>query len=78
MFQLAALSVADKPAASVASDIGAHPYALGKLAPHATKLGKANTKKIVQSFADADMKMKSTATDPWLLVEEALIKTASI
>ena len=78
VFQLAALAVADKPAASVASDIGAHPYALGKLAPHASGLGKSNIKKIVHSFADADMKMKSSATDPWLLVEEALIKTASI
>lgn len=75
VFQLATLAVTDKPAASVASDIGAHPYALGKLAPHAKSLGKGNIKKIVQTFADVDMKMKSSATDPWLLVEEALVKT---
>lgn len=78
VFQLAALAVSDKPAAAIASDIGAHPYALGKLAPHAKKLGRDSSRKIVTIFADIDTKMKSTGTDPWLLIEEALIKTASI
>lgn len=76
VFQLAALAVADKPSGEVAKDIGAHPYALGKLAPHAKKLGRTGTKKIVQIFARADTAMKSTATDPWLLIEQALVKTA--
>ena len=76
VFQLAALAVSDKPSGEVAKDIGAHPYALGKLAPHARSLGKSGTKKIVQIFADADIAMKSSATDPWLLIEDALIKTA--
>lgn len=78
VFQLAALAVADKPAAAVASDIGAHPYALGKLAPHAKKAGQNSVRKIVKYFADADSAMKSSATDPWLLIEEALIKTATL
>lgn len=77
-FQLAALSVTDKPTNEVASGIGAHPYALGKLAPHAKKLGANNIRKVIQYFADADSTMKSSATDPWLLIEEALIKTASL
>ena len=38
VFQLAALSATDKPTADIAKDIGAHPYALGKLAPHAEHL----------------------------------------
>ena len=78
VFQLAALAATDKPTAAVASDIGGHPYALGKLAPHANRLGRGNVKKIVQVFADTDTKMKSSATDPWLLIEESLIKTASV
>jgi DNA polymerase III delta subunit len=78
VFQLAALAVSDKPSAAVASDIGAHPFAVGKLAPHAKKIGQSGARKIVRYFADADTAMKSTATDPWLLIEEALIKTASV
>lgn len=75
VFQLAALAVTDKPSGEVAKDIGAHPYAVGKLAPHAKKLGRSGTKKIVQIFADTDTAMKSSATDPWLLIEQALVKT---
>ncbi len=78
VFQLAALAVADKLAAEVAKDIGAHPYALGKLAPHAKRLGRTGARKLVAIFADADTAMKSTSTDPWLLIEEALVKTALI
>lgn len=78
VFQLTALAASSKPSGEVASDIGAHPYALGKLAPRAKKLGRTDTRKIIRIFADTDMAMKSTATDPWLLVEKALIKTASV
>ncbi len=77
VFQLAALAVADKPSGEVAKDIGAHPYALGKLAPHAKKLGRTGTKKILAIFADTDTFMKSTTTDPWLLIEQALVKTTT-
>jgi len=73
VFQLAALAVTDKPSAEVASAIGAHPYALGKLAPYAKKLGRARIKKIVAIFADADTAMKSTPTEPWILIEQALV-----
>ena len=78
VFQLAALAVADKPSGEVASAIGAHPYALGKLAPYAKKLGRPGARRILAIFADADMAMKSTGVDPWLLIEESLIKIASV
>lgn len=77
-FQLAALTVATKPSDQVARDLGVHPYGLSKLAPHAKKLGPAGARKVVGYFADADSAMKSTATDPWLLVERALIKTTTV
>ncbi len=77
-FQLATLGATDKPSAEVASAIGAHPYALGKLTPYAKRLGRGGTKKILLIFADTDVAMKSTATDPWLLIEEALIKTSVV
>ena len=76
-FQLAALAVAgDKSSADVAKDLGVHPYGLSKLTSHARKRGKAGAKKIIAAFAKADTGMKTSATDPWLLVERALIETA--
>lgn len=78
VFQLAALASSTKSSPEVAADIGAHPYAVGKLAPQAKKIGRSGAKKIVVIFADTDSAMKSTTTDPWLLIEEALIKTASL
>lgn len=78
VFQMAALAAADKPSGEVAKDIGAHPYALGKLAPHATKFGIGSTNKLLDIFADTDTAMKSTTADTWLLIERALIKTASL
>lgn len=78
VFQLAALVTTDKPAGELASVIGAHPYALGKLAPYAKKLGRSGARRILTIFADADAAMKSSAVDPWLLVERALIKTTTL
>lgn len=77
-FQLAALAIADKPDAEVAKDIGAHPFALSKLAPHAKRLGRGGARRVVAAFAEADEGMKTSAASPWLLIERALIKTAQI
>lgn len=78
VFQLAALTASNGPTADVAKDIGAHPYALGKLAPHARSLGRSGTKKLVATFADTDTAMKSTGVEPWLLIENVLLKATSI
>lgn len=77
-FQLAALAVSEKSSADVAKDLGAHPFALQKLAPYAKKQGKPGTRKIIAAFAEADAGMKTSAIEPWLLIERALIKTANI
>lgn len=77
-FQLATLSVSEKPSVEVAKDLGAHPFALSKLAPHAKKLGKGGTRKVITIFAEADSGMKTSAGDPWLLLERALIKVACL
>jgi DNA polymerase III delta subunit len=77
-FHLAVLAVGDKPPGDSAKDVGAHPFALSKLAPYARKLGKQGAKKIVAIFADADDAMKTSAAEPWLLIERALIKVANI
>jgi DNA polymerase III delta subunit len=78
-FQLAALCVAEgRTSAEVAKDLGAHPFALSKLAPYAGKLGVAGGKKVSAAFAEADASMKTSAEDPWLLIERLLVKIANI
>ncbi|MEP6710506.1 MAG: DNA polymerase III subunit delta [Candidatus Saccharibacteria bacterium] len=77
-FQLAALSVAQKSGGEVAKDIAAHPFVLQKLAPHAKKIGRTGARKVIAAFADADQGMKTSAADPWLLIERALQKVAVI
>jgi DNA polymerase III delta subunit len=72
------LVVSDAPSADVAKDMGVHPYALSKLAPAAKRLGRTGAKKVVAAFAEADEAAKSSAADPWLLVERALIKVACL
>lgn len=76
-FQLAALSASDQPGQDVAKDIGAHPFALQKLTPHARRLGSAGVAKIIHVFAETDAALKTSAGEPWLLIERALVKVAS-
>jgi DNA polymerase III delta subunit len=78
VFQLAVLGVSEKPAALVASDLAAHPFALSKLAPYASKLGQEGARHVVAAFAEADAGMKTSVGEPWLLIERALLKTARL
>lgn len=73
-FQLAALSTSTKPSSEIAKDIGVHPYSLGKLSPYAKNLKTGQVRTIIECLARADIAMKSTAADPWLLIEKALIE----
>jgi DNA polymerase-3 subunit delta len=77
-FQLIALVVSDKSSAEVAKDLGAHPFALSKLTTYAASMGRDEAQAILQAFAEADAGMKTSAADPWLLIERALLKTANI
>lgn len=75
-FQLAALSVAGVPDATVASDLGVHPFVISKLRPLAKRVEKTGAKKIIEIFAEADTALKTSVGDPWLLIERALVKAA--
>lgn len=76
--QLLALTLGDKPSAEIAKDIGAHPYAMSKLGSPAKQLGVAGSKRVIQAFAEADTAMKTSAAEPWLLIERALMKVSSM
>lgn len=78
VYQLALLAVSSKTPSTAAGDIGAHPYALSRLAPYAKKLGRVGSRKAISYFADTDNDMKLSASDPWLLIERALLNVASI
>jgi DNA polymerase-3 subunit delta len=78
VFQLAALSVSEMPANEVAKDLGAHPFALSKLTSYAKKLGKSRIRQVVAAMAEADTSLKTSAADPWLLIERALVKISTI
>lgn len=78
VFNLAALSVADKPSAEVAKDLGAHPYALSKLSSQSQRLGRVRAGQIIEIFAEADEAMKMSSAEPWLLIERALLKVMTV
>lgn len=75
-FLLAALAVGEGSSQTVAKDFAAHPFILGKLAPYAKKLGGPGVQYVASAFAEADAAMKTSASDPWLLIERALLKVA--
>lgn len=72
VYQLAALAVTDQPASEVARALGVHPYALGKLQPHADRLGRAGARRVVRRMADADHRLKTGNDDVWTVLEAAL------
>lgn len=75
LLQLAALAYQkDVTPGEVAKQIGAPPFVLTKLRPFAQRLAEHEAAAMLELAANTDMKMKSVAIDPWLLVEELLIK----
>ena len=75
VFQLAALRASDVSVAETAKAIGVHPYAASKLGSYAQKLSQKQVRSIVAAFAGADEAMKLSKAEPWLLIEQALMKT---
>ena len=78
VFQLATLAASDAPPSEVAKAIGAHPFALSKLAPTAGKLSKRDLQVMVLAMSEADEAMKTSKGTPWTLIEQALMKIAEV
>ena len=70
---LTALVLADGDSKLVASDFSANPYVLRKLASSAKGVDKKKLKTINDALLRADLQMKTTSVNPWLLVEAALV-----
>ena len=75
---LLALVLSNIDAQKVAQDFGVHPYALRQLSPLARQLDKIAALQICRILLQADMQMKTTGVEPWLLVETALMKIAKL
>ncbi len=73
---IAALVLADVPSDQVASDIGAHPYALKQLSATARRVTKSDLERIVAALTRADEHLKHGHGDPWTLIETALMHIA--
>lgn len=72
---LAALSYAS-PADNAIKDFGMYPSFASKLARHGSRMGSGKVAFIVEVFAQADADLKRSKADPWILIEQALLKTA--
>ena len=70
---LTALVLADGDSKLVAADFSANPYVLRKLASSAKGVDKKKLKRINDALLRADLQMKTTSVNPWLLVEAALV-----
>ncbi len=77
IFQLITLAVSDKKPAEVASDLGVHPYPIQKLSGIAKQLSKSDLQKIAAIIAECDDQIKRSGAEPWLLIEQALVKLAN-
>lgn len=74
-FQLAA--VANAQAGDNASkDFAIHPYVASKLERHAKKVGKSGALKILKAFAKADADLKLSRGEPWVQIEQTLLRIA--
>lgn len=76
IFQLVTLASSNKKPADVASDLGVHPYPLQKLNSISKQLNENDLQKISTIVAKCDNQLKRSGAEPWLVIEQALMKIA--
>lgn len=72
-FSLLAAVIAPS-AADPAKDFGIHPFVLSKLRRFSSSIGSGGALRVVELCAQADVDLKSSRADPWVLVERLLVK----
>lgn len=79
LIQLVMLAYAQADASKVATDTGAKSsYPLQKMAPHARRLGTTRAAELIELFAAADLRLKSSDVNPWLLLEATIMQMSDI
>lgn len=77
--QLAVLTYGEGDIAKVVADSGASSaYPFQKLAPFAVRLSKLQVRDMIGLLADADVRLKSSDADPWVVLENTLTRIASL
>jgi len=77
--QLAALVYGDSNAGKVAADVGAKSaYPYQKLTTFASRLSKSQAKRMLETLAASDTRLKSSDAGPWLVLENTLARLASL
>lgn len=69
---LTALILVDGDSGVVASDFSVNPYVLRRLASLSKGIDKKRLRRINEALFKADLQMKTTSVNPWLLIEAAL------
>lgn len=77
LFQLIALTVSGKSSQQVAGDLKVHPYPLQKMQQYAKKLTKNEIVFIAETVGQCDDRLKRSGVDPWIVIEQAVVKLAS-
>lgn len=79
VFSLALVWAGQKlPPAQIAAETGLHPFVVKKLAQTAKRLTRAKLDEVVGTVVQLDDRLKTSAAEPWELLELALAKIASI
>ena len=70
---MAALVLAGGDNKTVASDLSVNPYVLQRLSSSARTIDIEHLRQINDALFQADLQMKTTGVNPWLLIEAALV-----
>ena len=73
---LAALAFADSSTDNPIKDFSIHPFVASKLTKHSKALGKNRVGQVIEILAQLDANIKRSKAEPWLLIEQALLKIA--
>ena len=71
---LVALVLSGGDSNMVAADLSVNPYVLQRLSSSARTIDIEHLKQINNALFQADLQMKTTGVNPWLLIETALVK----
>lgn len=80
-FQLLAIAIGGQEGKShddISKDFAIHPFVLSKLSAIAKDAGKNKLSKMIKIFAKTDEGMKSSKSEPWVLLEYALFQIANL
>jgi DNA polymerase-3 subunit delta len=66
-----------KSAEAIASEAGVHPFVVRKMQPVARTIDIERVGVVTRAVAQTDTQMKSLGVDPWVLLEQCLLKISS-